>query len=128
MSHFLLEWVQKGSSCSAGENLKRFESFHCCTSNGSNTVFFFNRGKDHLFFQENSENIKDISPASHHRLILPDEHLKANPLKQQVSFPTSADPDAPPGANKRVFSLHNPATKDLLSGLYAAGIERCKEK
>lgn len=83
---------------------------------------------DHLFFQENSENIKDISPASHHGLILPDEHLKANPLKQQVSFPTSADPDAPPGANKRVFSLHNPATKDLLSGLYAAGIERFKEK
>lgn len=83
---------------------------------------------DHLFFQENSENIKDISPASHHGLILPDEHLKANPLKQQVSFPTSTDPDAPPGANTRVFSLHNPATKDLLSGLYAAGIERFKEK
>ncbi|KAI6079219.1 C2 domain-containing protein 3 isoform X4 [Aix galericulata] len=78
-------------------------------------------GKDHLFFQENSENIKGISPASHHRLILPDEHLKANPLKQQVSFPTSTDPDAPPGANTRVFSLHNPATKDLLSALLDQG-------
>ncbi|NWZ27187.1 C2CD3 protein, partial [Asarcornis scutulata] len=79
------------------------------------------RGKDHLFFQENCENIKDISPASHHCLILPDEHLKANPLKQQVSFPTSTDPDAPPGANTRVFSLHNPATKDLLSALLDQG-------
>lgn len=128
MSLFFLEWVQKGSSCSARENLKRFESLHCSTSNGSNAVFFSNRGKDHLFFQENSENIKDVPSASHRRLILPDERLKVNPLKQQVSFPASADPDAPPGTNTRVFSLHNPATKDLLSGLYAVGVERSKEK
>ncbi|XP_035194868.1 C2 domain-containing protein 3 [Oxyura jamaicensis] len=79
------------------------------------------RGKDHLFFQENSKNVKDVSSASHHRLILPDEHLKANPLKQPESFPTSADPDAPPGTNTRVFSLHNPATKDLLSALLDQG-------
>nr|XP_047903960.1 C2 domain-containing protein 3 isoform X1 [Anser cygnoides] len=79
------------------------------------------RGKDHLFFQENSENIKDVPSASHRRLILPDERLKVNPLKQQVSFPASADPDAPPGTNTRVFSLHNPATKDLLSALLDQG-------
>ncbi|XP_066846148.1 C2 domain-containing protein 3 isoform X2 [Anser cygnoides] len=79
------------------------------------------RGKDHLFFQENSENIKDVPSASHRHLILPDERLKVNPLKQQVSFPASADPDAPPGTNTRVFSLHNPATKDLLSALLDQG-------
>ncbi|NXC49030.1 C2CD3 protein, partial [Penelope pileata] len=80
------------------------------------------RGKDHLFFEENSENIKDVSSASHQHLILPDEHLKGNPSNQQkVSFPTSADPEAPPRTNMRVFSLHNPATKDLLSALLDQG-------
>uniref|UniRef100_A0A8C0F4J9 C2 domain containing 3 centriole elongation regulator n=1 Tax=Bubo bubo TaxID=30461 RepID=A0A8C0F4J9_BUBBB len=79
------------------------------------------RGKDHLLFQENSENIKDIFSASHHRLILPDECLKVNPSNQQVSFPTSTDPEAPARTNMRVLSLHNPATKDLLSALLDQG-------
>ncbi|NWR54380.1 C2CD3 protein, partial [Bucorvus abyssinicus] len=79
------------------------------------------RGKDHLLFQENSENIKDTFSTSPHRLILPDEHLKANPSKQQVPFPTSTDLEAPPRTNVRVLSLHNPATKDLLSALLDQG-------
>uniref|UniRef100_A0A8B9PBS7 C2 domain containing 3 centriole elongation regulator n=1 Tax=Apteryx owenii TaxID=8824 RepID=A0A8B9PBS7_APTOW len=44
------------------------------------------RGKDRLFFQENSENIKDIYSASRHHLILPDEHLKVNPSNQRVPW------------------------------------------
>ncbi|NXJ71898.1 C2CD3 protein, partial [Rostratula benghalensis] len=79
------------------------------------------RGKDHLLFQENSENIKDAFAASHHRQILPDEHLKANPSKGQGLFPSSAEPEAPAGPNRRVLSLHNPATKDLLSALLDQG-------
>uniref|UniRef100_A0A8B9PNA1 C2 domain containing 3 centriole elongation regulator n=1 Tax=Apteryx owenii TaxID=8824 RepID=A0A8B9PNA1_APTOW len=79
------------------------------------------RGKDRLFFQENSENIKDIYSASRHHLILPDEHLKVNPSNQRVPFPTSADPETPARTNTRVLSLHNPATKDLLSALLDQG-------
>ncbi|KAM9301232.1 C2 domain-containing protein 3 [Morus bassanus] len=79
------------------------------------------RGKDHLLFQENSENIKDAFSASHHRLILPDECLKVDPSNQQVSFPSSTDLEAPARTNTRVLSLHNPATKDLLSALLDQG-------
>ncbi|GAB0181019.1 C2 domain-containing protein 3 [Grus japonensis] len=79
------------------------------------------RGKDYLLFQENSENIKDTFSASHHRLILPDECLKVNPSNHRVSFPTSTDPEAPARTNTRVLSLHNPATKDLLSALLDQG-------
>ncbi|KAM9602112.1 C2 domain-containing protein 3 isoform 1-T2 [Morphnus guianensis] len=79
------------------------------------------RGKDHLLFQENSENIKDAFSASHHRLILPDDCLKVNRSNWQVSFPTSTDPEAPARTNTRVLSLHNPATKDLLSALLDQG-------
>ncbi|NXY46209.1 C2CD3 protein, partial [Ceuthmochares aereus] len=79
------------------------------------------RVKDHLLFQENSENIKDAISASRHHLILPDEHLKMSPSNHQVSFPTSTDPEAPARTNMRVLSLHNPATKDLLSALLDQG-------
>uniref|UniRef100_A0A672V821 C2 domain containing 3 centriole elongation regulator n=1 Tax=Strigops habroptila TaxID=2489341 RepID=A0A672V821_STRHB len=79
------------------------------------------RGKDHFLLQENSENIKDTFPAPHHPLILPDECLKVNPSNQQVSFPTSADPEGPARTNTRVLSLHNPATQDLLSALLDQG-------
>uniref|UniRef100_A0A8C9G777 C2CD3 N-terminal C2 domain-containing protein n=1 Tax=Pavo cristatus TaxID=9049 RepID=A0A8C9G777_PAVCR len=79
-------------------------------------------GKDHSFFQESSENIKDVSSASHRRLVLADERLKANPSSQQsVSFPSSADPEAPLRTNTHVFSLHNPTTTDLLSALLDQG-------
>uniref|UniRef100_A0A8C5TZ35 C2 domain containing 3 centriole elongation regulator n=1 Tax=Malurus cyaneus samueli TaxID=2593467 RepID=A0A8C5TZ35_9PASS len=76
-------------------------------------------GKDHLLYQENSENIKDTLSASHHRVILPDEHLKMNPSNQPLSFPSSADPEAFPRRN--VLSMHNPATKDLLAALLDQG-------
>uniref|UniRef100_A0A8C4UY56 C2 domain containing 3 centriole elongation regulator n=1 Tax=Falco tinnunculus TaxID=100819 RepID=A0A8C4UY56_FALTI len=79
------------------------------------------RGKDRLVFQENCENMKDAFSASHHRLILPDERLQVNPSNQQVSFLTSTDPEAPDRTNTRVLSLHNPATKDLLSALLDQG-------
>ncbi|KAM9263364.1 C2 domain-containing protein 3 [Cariama cristata] len=79
------------------------------------------RGKDHLLFQENSENIKDTFSASPHGLLLPDERLKVNPSHHQVSFPTSTDPEAPATTNTRVLSLHNPAAKDLLSALLDQG-------
>ncbi|XP_074428350.1 C2 domain-containing protein 3 isoform X8 [Larus michahellis] len=79
------------------------------------------RGKDRLLFQENSENIKEAFAVSHHHQILPDEHLKVNPSEQQVLFPTSTEPEAPARTNTRVLSLHNPATKDLLSALLDQG-------
>ncbi|OPJ69152.1 hypothetical protein AV530_001828 [Patagioenas fasciata monilis] len=79
------------------------------------------RGKDHLLLRENSENIKDALPASHRRQILPEEHLKANPSKQQVSFLANTDSEAPARTNTRVLSLHNPATQDLLSALLDQG-------
>ncbi|NWY55248.1 C2CD3 protein, partial [Chionis minor] len=78
-------------------------------------------GRDRLLFQENSENIKDAFPAAPHRQILPDECLKVNPSKQQVSFPTGTEPEAPARTNTRVLSLHNPAPKDLLSALLDQG-------
>ncbi|NWT44687.1 C2CD3 protein, partial [Chroicocephalus maculipennis] len=79
------------------------------------------RGKDRLLFQENSENIKEAFAVSRHHQILPDEHLKVNPSEQQVLFPTSTEPEAPARTNTRVLSLHNPATKDLLSALLDQG-------
>ncbi|NWQ99546.1 C2CD3 protein, partial [Paradoxornis webbianus] len=79
------------------------------------------REKDHLLYQENSENMKDTFSASQHPVILPDEHLKMNPPNQPLSFPSSADPEALPGRNTRVLSMHNPPTKDLLSALLDQG-------
>ncbi|NXR18419.1 C2CD3 protein, partial [Cinclus mexicanus] len=78
-------------------------------------------GKDHLLYQENSENMQDTFSAPHPRVILPDEHLKLNPSNQLLSFPTGADPEALPFRSTRVLSLHNPATKDLLSALLEQG-------
>ncbi|NXU17946.1 C2CD3 protein, partial [Pardalotus punctatus] len=78
------------------------------------------RGKDHLLCQENSENIKDTFSASHHRVMLPDEH-QMNPSNEPPPFPTSTDPEALPRRSTRVLSMHNPATKDLLSALLDQG-------
>uniref|UniRef100_A0A8B9G8E1 C2 domain containing 3 centriole elongation regulator n=1 Tax=Amazona collaria TaxID=241587 RepID=A0A8B9G8E1_9PSIT len=88
---------------------------------GELQVLLMALGKDHFLFQENSENIKDTFHASHHPLILPDECLKVNPSNEEVSFPISADPEGPARTNTRVLSLHNPATKDLLSALLDQG-------
>ncbi|KAJ7426082.1 hypothetical protein WISP_19115 [Willisornis vidua] len=73
------------------------------------------RGKDHLLFQENSENIKDTFPASYQPGIFPDEPLKVNPSNPSLLFPTSTNP----GMN--MLSMHNPTTKDLLSALLDQG-------
>ncbi|XP_050188605.1 C2 domain-containing protein 3 [Myiozetetes cayanensis] len=75
------------------------------------------RGKDCLLFQENSENMKDTSPASHHPGILPDEPWKINPSNPSLLFPTSTSA----GMNTRMLSMHSPATKDLLSALLDQG-------
>ncbi|NXD45338.1 C2CD3 protein, partial [Copsychus sechellarum] len=79
------------------------------------------RGKDHLLYQENSENVQDAFSAPHARVILPDEHLKLNPSNQLLPFPSSTDPEALHRRNARVLSMHNPAPKDLLSALLDQG-------
>ncbi|KAL2305581.1 hypothetical protein Nmel_003462 [Mimus melanotis] len=79
------------------------------------------RGKDHLLYQENSENMQDTFSAPHPRVILPDERLKLTPSNQLLSFPTSTDLEALPRRNTGVLSVHNPATKDLLSALLDQG-------
>ncbi|NXG68078.1 C2CD3 protein, partial [Baryphthengus martii] len=79
------------------------------------------RGKDRLLFRENFENTQDPFSASHHHQIVPDEDLKASPSDQPVPNPSSRHPEAPAGTNVRVLSLHNPATKDLLSALLDQG-------
>uniref|UniRef100_A0A8V5GVB1 Uncharacterized protein n=1 Tax=Melopsittacus undulatus TaxID=13146 RepID=A0A8V5GVB1_MELUD len=89
---------------------------YCC-----NICAWIKLKKDHFLFQKNSENIKDTFPASHHPLILPDECLKMSPSNEEVSFSTSANLEGPARTNTRVLSLHNPATKDLLSALLDQG-------
>ncbi|NWS66786.1 C2CD3 protein, partial [Crotophaga sulcirostris] len=79
------------------------------------------RAKEQLVFQENSENRKDAISTSHRRLILPDERLEVSPSNHEVLFPISTDSEAPARTNTRVLSLHNPATKDLLSALLDQG-------
>ncbi|NXO86023.1 C2CD3 protein, partial [Sitta europaea] len=82
------------------------------------------RGKDHLntLCQEDSENMKDTFSAPHHGVILPDEHLTVNPAGQPLPLlPTGTDPKALPGRSARELSVHNQATKDLLSALLDQG-------
>ncbi|XP_051636270.1 C2 domain-containing protein 3 isoform X12 [Manacus candei] len=74
------------------------------------------RGKDHLLFQENSENVKD-TPASYHPGSLPDELWKMNSSNPSLLFPPSTNT----GMNTRMLSMNNPATKDLLSALLDQG-------
>ncbi|NWX35183.1 C2CD3 protein, partial [Notiomystis cincta] len=74
-------------------------------------------GKD----QENSENMKDTFSASPHRVVLPDERLEMNPSDQPLPFPSAAHPEGIPRRSSKVLSLHNPATKDLLSVLLDQG-------
>lgn len=111
MSRFLLEHVLKGEF---GEFWILSPTHLSCYWNH---ILFFPRGKDRLLSKENSENMQDTFSAPHPRVILPDEHLKLNPSGQPLSFPTSTDPEALPRRSTGVLSMHNPATKDLLSGL-----------
>ncbi|KYO49081.1 C2 domain-containing protein 3 isoform C [Alligator mississippiensis] len=86
------------------------------------------RGKDHLFFQENSENIMDSFFGSQ---ILPDETLKPNPSEQQTAFPNGSDFETQArttiGSHGKawVLPLHSPVTKDLLSALLDQGNKLC---
>uniref|UniRef100_A0A8D2IS41 C2 domain containing 3 centriole elongation regulator n=1 Tax=Varanus komodoensis TaxID=61221 RepID=A0A8D2IS41_VARKO len=86
------------------------------------------RGKDHLYFQENSENIREgfFGPQQH--LILgQNDPLKASAPKQQEWFPRNSDDEAQvksAGGSPRpvrVLSCNAPATKDLLSALLDQG-------
>ncbi|XP_053162073.1 C2 domain-containing protein 3 isoform X3 [Hemicordylus capensis] len=83
------------------------------------------RGKDHLYFQENSENIKEGSFAPRHHLIAGQDDV--NIPKQQKLLPSSFDHEAQvrlTGKSPnpvRVLSWHNPAAKDLLSALLDQG-------
>ncbi|XP_054247089.1 C2 domain-containing protein 3 [Indicator indicator] len=88
---------------------------------GDNSKATTPRRKDHLLLEENSENIKDPLAAPHHHLILPEDSLQVNPSEHQVSFSTSTDLEASPRTNLRLLSLHNPATKDLLSAILDQG-------
>ncbi|NWT01405.1 C2CD3 protein, partial [Mionectes macconnelli] len=73
-------------------------------------------GKDHVLFQENSENMKDTS-TSYHLGSLADEPWKMNPSNPSLLFPPSTNT----GMNTRMLSMHSPATKDLLSALLDQG-------
>ncbi|NXC10151.1 C2CD3 protein, partial [Orthonyx spaldingii] len=79
------------------------------------------RGKNHLLYQKNSEDIKDTFSASHHRVILPDERLQMNPSKQLLSFPSSTDSEVLPKGSSQVLPMPSLATKDLLSALLDQG-------
>ncbi|XP_015670972.1 C2 domain-containing protein 3 [Protobothrops mucrosquamatus] len=82
------------------------------------------RGKDHLYFQENSENIpRSISGSQHH----PNCVLNAKDPKPQRVFLNSSDPEAQMKSGKestppvRVLPYNSPATKDLLTDLLDRG-------
>nr|XP_008121912.1 PREDICTED: C2 domain-containing protein 3-like [Anolis carolinensis] len=80
------------------------------------------RGKDHLYFQENSENL-----GPHHHLVGQNDIMKGNNPKQHGSLPSSSDHEAQmrlAGRSPnpvRVLSSNNTATKDLISALLDRG-------
>ncbi|XP_053241025.1 C2 domain-containing protein 3 isoform X3 [Podarcis raffonei] len=86
------------------------------------------RGKDHLYFQENSENLKEgfFRPHQHH-LQGHNDSVNANDPKQQGLFSGGSDLEAQVRLAKespkpaRVLSCNNPPTKDLLSALLDRG-------
>ncbi|XP_066477982.1 C2 domain-containing protein 3 [Tiliqua scincoides] len=78
------------------------------------------RGKDHLYFQENSENVKeDLFEPQYHHL------AEQNASKQQGLLSGNFHPEAELAGRSpdpvRVFDWHNPAAKDLLSALLDKG-------
>ncbi|XP_026545121.1 C2 domain-containing protein 3 [Notechis scutatus] len=82
------------------------------------------RGKDHLYFQENSENIQRSIGGSHPHL---DYILSAKDPRPPKMFPSNSDPDAQikPGKEStrpvRVLSCNSPAAQDLLADLLDRG-------
>ncbi|XP_054020824.1 C2 domain-containing protein 3 [Dryobates pubescens] len=79
------------------------------------------RRKDQQLLEETSPNLKDPLAAPPHHLILPEEPLELNPSEHHVSFSTSTDLEGSPRTNLGLLSLHNPATKDLLSAILEQG-------
>uniref|UniRef100_A0A8C5WRM6 C2CD3 N-terminal C2 domain-containing protein n=1 Tax=Laticauda laticaudata TaxID=8630 RepID=A0A8C5WRM6_LATLA len=77
------------------------------------------RGKDHLYFQENSENIQRSIDGSHPHL---NYILSSKDPRPPKTFPNNSDTDAQikPGMEStrpvRVLPCNSPATKDLLAG------------
>uniref|UniRef100_A0A670HT64 C2 domain containing 3 centriole elongation regulator n=1 Tax=Podarcis muralis TaxID=64176 RepID=A0A670HT64_PODMU len=86
------------------------------------------RGKDHLYFQENSENLKEgFFRPQHHHLQGHSDSVNANDPKQQGLFSGGSDLEAQVRLAKEspkpahVLSCNNPPTKDLLSALLDRG-------
>ncbi|XP_032076212.1 C2 domain-containing protein 3 [Thamnophis elegans] len=82
------------------------------------------RGKDHLYFQENAENIQRSLDGSHPHL---DYILNAKDPKPQKIVSNHSDQEAPIKSDKEatrplhVLSCNSPATKDLLADLLDRG-------
>ncbi|XP_058041749.1 C2 domain-containing protein 3 isoform X2 [Ahaetulla prasina] len=82
------------------------------------------RGKDHLYFQENSENIQRSIGGSHPHL---DYILNAKDPKPQKTFLNSSDQEAQIKSGKEttrpvhLLPCNSPATKDLLTDLLDRG-------
>ncbi|XP_030044804.1 C2 domain-containing protein 3-like [Microcaecilia unicolor] len=84
------------------------------------------RGKDHLYFQENSETRKDyfMGPVSQSELL---KYQEENRPKKQISFSHSSEQEPqskPAGGNHsdaHPLPVKSPVTKDLLSALLDQG-------
>lgn len=96
-------------------------------------VLFWNRGKDHLYFQENSENLQgDLFEPQYHHLAEQNDSLDGTAPKQQGLLPGRSDHEAQVRLAGRspdpvhVLDWRNPATKDLLSGQPLGSSDDCK--
>uniref|UniRef100_A0A5F8H9Y7 C2 domain containing 3 centriole elongation regulator n=1 Tax=Monodelphis domestica TaxID=13616 RepID=A0A5F8H9Y7_MONDO len=87
------------------------------------------RGKDHLYFPDNSivDSFLEPQPHLNSKQLLENETVEQEPVKKQVSCPTISvcDPHirrvAESQSDFQVQSLSNPPTKDLLSALLEQG-------
>ncbi|XP_061485091.1 C2 domain-containing protein 3 [Rhineura floridana] len=86
------------------------------------------RGKDRLYFQENSENTKEgFFGPQHHFIPGQNDSFNANDPKQQGLYPGGCNHEAQVRLPKespnpvRILTCNNPPTKDLLSALLDKG-------
>ncbi|XP_043847295.1 C2 domain-containing protein 3 isoform X2 [Dromiciops gliroides] len=87
------------------------------------------RGKDHLYFPENSVVDSFLGPQTHlnSKQLLEDKTVEQEPVKKQVSCPAISVHDnhikraAESHSDSQVHPLNNPPTKDLLSALLEQG-------
>ncbi|XP_027703981.1 C2 domain-containing protein 3 isoform X3 [Vombatus ursinus] len=87
------------------------------------------RGKDHLYFPENSVVDSLLAPQPHHnsKQVLEDKTVEQESIKKQVSCPTIPVHDThirratESHSDSQVHPLNNPPTKDLLSALLEQG-------